>query len=250
MSMTNEDIVNCIQTGSHTKQEKTALMSLLWESVQAFSRMFTYRFCISYSSLCERSGITYDDIYQHSYLTLCAAVEGYRANQNILFLTYYGKAFKHNCLRLCGIGIKRPLNDSISLDTPLSDEHDSNTLIDTISDPEAEDDLNTIPERDYINQLRTDLNICLGYLSENERQLIESRYYEGPMPENLNPHDIKLTLQKAFQKLRGGKSLMLLHKYRTDIISAYAYNSSFSSWRERGESSTEKTAFKLLDIEK
>ncbi len=248
--MSNEDIVNLIQTGNHTKQEKTALMSLLWESIQAFSRMFTYRFCISYASLCERSGITYDDIYQHSYLTLCAAVEAYRANENILFLTYYGKAFKHNCLKLCGIGIKRPLNDSVSLDTPLSDEQDSDTLIDTISDPEAEDDLNAIPERDYINKLRADLNICLGYLSENERQLIESRYYGGSIPEDLNSHDIKLTLQKAFQKLRGGKSSMRLRKYRTDIINAYAYKSSFSAWRERGESSTEKAVFKLFDIEK
>jgi len=52
---------------------------------------------------------------------------------------------------------------------------------------------------------------------------------------------------EQLQRLRYGKCLSRLRKYEEDIIARYAYNSSYRLWKETGYSSTEYTAFKLVE---
>jgi len=199
-----------------------------------------------YFAQCNASGITVDDLIQHAYITLYNAVQGYKQGE-VLFISYYGKAMKHGFLRLV-FGQDKSLSYSVSFDVPLDDEDsNSDTLADVTPDPDAENTIDDVAERDYQRALSADINTALSMIPDDEQNVIRKRFWgnlnltETAAECEITYTQVRSLEGKALNRLRSGNRIVLLRKYRNDVINGYAYHGTYALWKSTGTSSKEYT---------
>lgn len=166
--MTNEELARQIQQGERD------LILQLWEQVRRYAHDRAYKW---FRATNGRGGHTVQDLEQEAFIALLEALEGWRAEAG-QFLTWYGyrlkAAFTAATAQRTQRDRKDPLQDCLSLDAPLTDrEGNPFTLEDTIPDQRAEDDLNTVEERDQKAAIRR----VLDSLQAEQRRVILLRYY-------------------------------------------------------------------------
>lgn len=165
---TNEELARRIQQG-----ERDQLLTL-WAQVRRFARDRAFRW---HRATGGRGGVTLDDLEQEAFIALLEALEGWDEKAG-KFLTWYDLRLKAAFTAATGQRTKRdqldPLQNCISLDAPLTDrEGDPFTLEDTIPDQRAEEDLETVEERDKQAAIRR----VLDSLQADQRQVILLRYF-------------------------------------------------------------------------
>ena len=170
LTMTNEELAQQIQQGERD------LILPLWEQVRRYAHDRAYKW---HRATGGRGGVTLDDLEQEAFIALLEALEGWDEKAG-KFLTWYDlrlkSAFTAATMQRTKRDIKDPLQDCLSLDAPLTDqEGDPFTLEDTIPDQRAEDDLNTVEERDRQAAIRRALNS----LQAEQRRVILLRYFHG-----------------------------------------------------------------------
>ena len=166
--MTNEELARRIQ---HGEQD---LLLQLWEQVRRYAHDRAYKWHMATNG---RGGQTVQDLEQEAFLALLEALEGWSEEAGP-FLPWYSLRLKAAFTAATGQRTKRdqldPLQNCISLDAPLTDrEGDPFTLEDALPDQRAEDDLNTVEERDKQAAIRR----VLDSLQAEQRQVILLRYY-------------------------------------------------------------------------
>lgn len=163
--MSNEELANRIKNG------ETDLTMTLWRNVKRFVAAQAIQFS-------RRPGrYEVDDLIQAGFIAMLRAIDAYVPEKAsfIHFLAFYLRAEFPNA---DGIGRKAdPLTESISLETPLSDEWDSNTLQELIEDPN--DRIGELEREIWLEQLRGTLDAALNELSEEQRNTLTARYYAG-----------------------------------------------------------------------
>ena len=166
--MTNEELARQIQQGERD------LILQLWEQVRRYAHDRAYKW---FRATNGRGGQTVQDLEQEAFLALLEALEGWSEEAGP-FLPWYSLRLKSAFTVATGQRTQRdrldPLQDCLSLDAPLTDrEGNPFTLEDTIPDQRAEDDLNTVEERDQKAAIRRVLDI----LRVEQRRVILLRYY-------------------------------------------------------------------------
>ena len=166
--MTNEELARRIQHGERD------LLLQLWEQVRRYAHDRAYKW---FRATNGRGGQTVQDLEQEAFLALLEALEGWSEEAGP-FLPWYSLRLKAAFTAATGQRTKRdqldPLQNCISLDAPLTDrEGDPFTLEDALPDQRAEDDLNTVEERDKQAAIRR----VLDSLQAEQRQVLLLRYY-------------------------------------------------------------------------
>lgn len=211
MTMTNEELAQQIQQGERD------LILPLWEQVRRYAHDRAYKW---HRATGGRGGVTLDDLEQEGFIALLEALEGWDEKAGP-FLPWYAYRLKAVFTAATGQRTKRdmkdPLQDCLSLGAPLAD-HEGNpfTLEDTIPDPRAEDDLNTVEERDKQAAIRR----VLDSLQAEQRQVILLRYYHDMTREqtaqrlHLTRTRVNTIEQKALRILRHPVNSRVLLQYR------------------------------------
>lgn len=247
--MTNELLAEAAQDGN-----KKALQEL-WRQTENFFLLQARLWFEKNPNLCRRAGVTAEDLQQESFFAFLDSVNYYDKKRVYKFLTYAKFPLRNRFKEACGLRTKAqeqlPLNRCISLSAPTGDSEEDGTLEEIIESPQAAEEAREAEERIYTEQLRTVLEDCLAEIPENLSQIIRCRYYEGLTLEETGKW-LGITLNKTRQKehdglrkLRTGKNYTRLKPWQQDIIDSYAYQSSFTSWKYTGDSSTERAVLKL-----
>ncbi len=239
--MSNEEMAIMIKEG------QKELITALWENVRKFAYMYCNRFYDSNTELCKAADVELEDLKQESFFAFLKAVESYEPEKGYKLLTYMTYHLRNVFKELTGIRKNKceGLNSSYSLHTPINDDIE---LIETIAD--NSEDIAEVERRLYNETLRTDLDNALELLPHTQSCILKEVYYKG-----LTVAETAGKLNITESKARGAKETGLrelrrnktIRQYRDDVISRYAYRGGFRLWKHSGYSSTEWTAFKLLD---
>ena len=209
--MTNEELARQIQQGERD------LLLQLWEQVRRYAHDRAYKW---FRATNGRGGQTVQDLEQEAFLALLEALEGWSEEAGP-FLPWYSLRLKAAFTAATGQRTKRdqldPLQNCISLDAPLTDrEGDPFTLEDALPDQRAEDDLNTVEERDKQAAIRR----VLDSLQADQRQVILLRYFHD-LTRDQTAQWLHLTRtrantieQKALRLLRHPVNSRVLLQYR------------------------------------
>ena len=142
----------------------------------------------------------------------------------------------------------------LSLDQPTGDDDgEALTLADTLV--ADEDVCADVTDADEGRRLREDMTRALDRLPEDERTVLRAMFFEnrsrGQVARLLRSSDEAVTVirTRALRHLREPWARRLLLQYRADILSGYAYRSSFTAWEATGCSSTEMAALKLSELD-
>ena len=170
--MSNEELVAAIQSGEDCMGE-------LWEQVE---KLVLWKANRVMKALDGRTGVEIEDLHHSGYLALVAAVEDYDPGAGDTFSTWFMFHLKTAFAEATGYrtqkGRKEPLNSSISLDTPLTDDADSDDLMAVIADPSGQKGMESTEEAIYQEQLHDAMETALAAIPEKYADVLRLRYYQ------------------------------------------------------------------------
>lgn len=174
--MSNEELVVRIQAGA------VELMGQLWEQVEGLVKWKSKRIMTVLEG-CPGRGVEFEDLYQSGYLAMVAAVDTYDPAAGGAFSTWLMYHLQHAFAEAAGYHTKKsrqePLNNCISFDTPLTDDVDSDDLMDVIADPGGQEEMLSVEENLYQKQLHDSLEAVLASISPQYSEILRQRYYQG-----------------------------------------------------------------------
>lgn len=173
--MSNEELAAAIQAGEDRMGE-------LWDQIKGLVKWKAKRI-MTVLECCPGRGVEFDDLYQSGYLAMVDAVESYDPAAGSAFSTWFGFYLKTAFAEAAGYrtqkGRKEPLNNSISLDTPLTDDADSDDLIDVIADPAGLRWRDSLEESIWRKQLQEAVESAMSTVPEQYREVLRQRYWEN-----------------------------------------------------------------------
>ena len=158
--MSNEELVALIQAGDSDK------LVVLWTQV----RRMVYQQAARWVGL---NGTTMEDLEQAGFIAMLRAVDTYDPTK-AKFSTYLFQRLRAEFSAATGQHTKQarldPLQNAVSLDSPLTDDDDSDTFADLIPDPAAEAAIEGMDVRLGVAEV-------LAELPEEQRRVIRDRYW-------------------------------------------------------------------------
>lgn len=174
--MSNEELVAEIQAGA------TERMGKLWEQVEGLIKWKANRIMTVLEG-CPGRGVEFEDLYQSGYLAMVAAVNTYDPTAGGNFATWLMYHLKSAFAEATGYrtqkGCQEPLNNYLSLDTPLTDDADSDSLMDLIADPSGQNGIISAEDALYREQLHDAMEEALSAIPEQYADALRLRYYDG-----------------------------------------------------------------------
>lgn len=174
--MSNEELVAEIQAGS------VELMEQLWEQVAGLIKWKAKRIMTVLEG-CPGRGVEFEDLCQSGYLAMVAAVDTYDPADGGTFSTWLMYHLKNAFAEATGYrtqkGRQEPLNNYLSLDTPLTDDADSDDLMDVIADPSGQNGIISAEDALYREQLHNVMEQALSAIPEQYADALRLRYYDG-----------------------------------------------------------------------
>ncbi len=170
--MSNEELVAAIQSGEDRMGE-------LWAQVEKLVMWKAHRVM---TALDGRGGVEFDDLYQSGYPALVVAVDSYNPEHGLFstwFMLHLKTAFADATGYRTRKGQNEPLNNSLSLDTPLTDEAGSDDLMAIIADPAGMKGLEAAEEAIYHQQLHDALEAALDAIPDQYSEVLRQRHYDG-----------------------------------------------------------------------
>ena len=201
--MSNEELASRIQAGERE------LLPQLWEQVRRFVCKMAPRRITALDGL---SGVELDDLIQSGFLAVVDAVGYFQPEGEYKFLTYLDNCLKTEFARAGGYRANKidPLCMRCkSLDAPLGDEQDGDTLLDFQEDPA--DQIEDAERRIWLEQLRETMNKAISSLPEEQQAVLKCRYWKDLTREEtsavlgFNGTQAQLYERKALNKLARDK---------------------------------------------
>ena len=205
--MTDSDLKKRLQAGGDTSVSNEELAVLirdgdnarileLWQQCNAFiwkqARREIYR-------LEGRRGVDVYDLAQSGFLAMLDAAKSFDANAGFAFMTWLGFKIKTAFQEAAGCRTKRqmmePIDNSVSLETPLTDDENADVLGDLIIDTAAEKAIDAVAEADMAQRLHGALENALATLPQEQADALRTKYYEE------RPADAR-ACQKGLRALR------------------------------------------------
>ena len=173
--MSNEELVAEIQAGS------MELMGQLWDQVAGLIKWKAKRIMTVLEG-CPGRGVEFEDLCQSGYLAMVAAVDTYDPAAGGTFSTWLMYHLKTAFAEATGYrtqkGRQEPLNNYLSLDTPLTDDADSDDLMDVVADPAGLQWRESLEESMWRKQLQEAVGAALSTVPEQYREILRLRYWE------------------------------------------------------------------------
>lgn len=173
--MSNEELVAEIQAGA------VELMGQLWDQVAGLIKWKAKRIMTVLEG-CPGRGVEFEDLYQSGYLAMVAAVDTYDPAAGGTFSTWLMYHLKTAFAEATGYrtqkGRQEPLNNYLSLDTPLTDDADSDDLMDVVADPAGLQWRECLEESMWRKQLQEAVGAALSTVPEQYREILRLRYWE------------------------------------------------------------------------
>lgn len=202
--MSNEELVAMIQAGAEER------MGELWEQVEQLVKWKANRVmgALEAHGGC---GVVFDDLYQSGYPALVEAVETYDPAAGAFstwFMYYLRKAFAEATGYRTQRERNEPLNNFLSLDTPLTDDANSDTIMEVVADPGSLRGLESVEEAEFRKELHEALETALQTLPDNYREVLRLRYWENLTLEDIgeqrstSKERIRQMENKAIRQLR------------------------------------------------
>lgn len=170
--MSNEELAVLIQNGDRERELE------LWEQVKHFAMKMANKWLAAFHS---RSDVELDDHMSAAYIAMCEAVATYKADSGS-FIGWYSFYLKDGYTALYGLRTRRtandPLNNAISLSTPLDDSGEV-TLGDAVADPNSAECFERVEDALYRQELHNALCETLKTIPAEYRSVIERRYFNG-----------------------------------------------------------------------
>ncbi len=238
--MTNEELVSDIHAGS------VELMGQLWEQVEGLVKWKAKRIMTVLEG-CPGRGVEFEDLYQSGYLAMVTAVNTYDPTAGGAFSTWLMYHLKNAFAEATGYrtrkGRKEPLNNYLSLDTPLSDDADSDALMDVVADPAGLQWRESLEESMWRKQLQEAVGAALSTVPEQYHEILRLRYWENMTLDDIGGlygislERVRQIENKAIRELRKPKFAdKLLPFYDFDFYSG----TSLSAFRYTGMSVQER----------
>lgn len=188
--MSNEELAVLIRDGDNAR------ILELWQQCNAFiwkqARREIYR-------LEGRRGVDVYDLAQSGFLAMLDAAKSFDANAGFAFMTWLGFKIKTAFQEAAGCRTKRqmmePIDNSVSLETPLTDDENADVLGDLIIDTAAEKAIDAVAEADMAQRLHGALENALATLPQEQADALRTKYYEE------RPADAR-ACQKGLRALR------------------------------------------------
>jgi len=163
-----------------------------------------------------------ENLLQVGFIAMLRAVDSYEPTR-ARFSTHLFPFLQTEFSIATGQRLKRtaldPLQQAVSLDVPLTDDEEDDTLGDLIPDPAAQAAMEAIGERGWHEHLHSALETALNTLRPEERQVIVAHYYQGrtlteiAADEGVSRTAVGRREQKAMMRLR--------HPSRSKALRAY-----------------------------
>ena len=173
--MSNEELVAEIQAGS------MELMGQLWDQVAGLIKWKAKRIMTVLEG-CPGRGVEFEDLCQSGYLAMVAAMDTYDPAAGGTFSTWLMYHLKTAFAEATGYrtqkGRQEPLNNYLSLDTPLTDDADSDDLMDVVADPAGLQWRESLEESMWRKQLQEAVGAALSTVPEQYREILRLRYWE------------------------------------------------------------------------
>lgn len=180
--MSNEELVAAIQAGS------VELMGRLWEQVAGLIKWKVKRIMTVLEG-CPGRGVEFEDLCQSGYLAMVAAVDTYDPAAGGTFSTWLMYHLKTAFAEATGYrtqkGRQEPLNNYLSLDTPLTDDADSDDLMDVVADPAGLQWRESLEDAIWYKELQETVGSALSTVPEQYREILRLRYWEDMTLEDI-----------------------------------------------------------------
>lgn len=166
--MSNEELVAAIQAG------ETERISELWEQVERLVKWKANRIMTALTLKNNPCGVELDDLMQSGYVAMVAAVNTYNPESG-KFSTWLMYHLQKEFADITGYRTKQGRNDPLNLpygvvaelDKPMTDDANSDPLVEIIPDSYAEAQLKAIEERLYREQLHEALERAMAEIPAN-----------------------------------------------------------------------------------
>ena len=162
-----------------------------------------------------------DDLEQEAFIALLDALERWREADGPL-LSVYALRLKAAFTEATGQRTQRdrldPLDRALSLDAPLSDDPDADTLEAVVEDPAAAAIEEAEAHSDH-QQLHGILGHALGALPAEQREVVRRRYYRGQTVAEIAT--ATGTPEKEVRKLEAAAMRVLRHPRVSQVLRAY-----------------------------
>lgn len=247
--MTNEELAVQI------KQGHKEYITVLYGQIKSFLATKAFRYFNKYHELCDRCGVTVEDLTQEGYLAMTEAVQYYKPDGGNKLLTYFNYPFENRFRALTGRRTNRrePLNYADSLDAPLSFSDDTDYILeDTIEDENSESEFETVDENLYQSSLHDTLERGINQLCPSQQTVIRCRYYQKKTLEQTastvgcKRDAIRQCEAKALRTLRTAKISRSLRSFLDDeLYSGSLRGTGLSAFKNTGMSSVERTVERL-----
>ena len=238
--MSNEELVAEIQAGA------VELMGQLWDQVAGLIKWKAKRIMTVLEG-CPGRGVEFEDLYQSGYLAMVAAVDTYDPAAGGAFSTWLMYHLKNAFAEATGYRTqksrKEPLNNYLSLDTPLTDDADSDDLMDVIADPSGQNEMLSVEETLYQKQLHDSLESVLASISPQYSEVLRLKHYQG-----LTYTEVGENLGVSYERVRQieNRAIRELHKpkFADKLLPFYDFDfyggTSLSTFRYSGMSVQER----------
>lgn len=226
----------------------------LWEINRGLLHSMFWRWYPSHIEQADAHGLTADDFEQEGYFAVQYAAQTYDPGKGFAFSTWLQQAMKRQ-IHLVLIGEHRrqirgkggntrvisanPLNQSVSLDTPLdSDDPGGATLCDVQEDRAAACEIEAAEEAVFTEQLHVAIEEALQKLTEREADVIRRRYYGNQGQRQIaqvygvSSSRVQQIESTAITKLRRNRRLL---QWCNEVILSSAWRGTgFSAWQYGG----------------
>lgn len=203
--MSNEELVAAIQAGEDRMEE-------LWEQVCGLVKWKANHIMTVLTLRGSSCGVEFDDLFNSGYLALVKAVETYNAEVSGAFSTWLMFYLRSAFAVTAGYQTKKsqnePLNNALSLDTPLSDDSDSSTMMEIVEDPNSQKPMQDMEESVFQKQLHEAMEAALTALPKQNAEVLRLRHYQGltyatiGQIQETTPERIRQMETKAIRELR------------------------------------------------
>lgn len=214
--MSNEELVAEIQAGA------VELMDQLWEQVAGLIKWKAKRIMTVLEG-CPGRGVEFEDLCQSGYLAMVAAVDTYDPAAGGAFSTWLMYHLKTAFAEATGYrtqkGRQEPLNNYLSLDTPLTDDADSDALMDVVADPAGLQWQVALEESVWQTELQDAVRAALSTVPEQYREVLRLRYWEDMTLEDvgdlrgISKERVRQMENKGIRILRQPKTASQLYSF-------------------------------------
>ena len=231
--MSSEELVVKIQAGA------VELMGQLWEQVERLVKWKAKRIMTVLEG-CPGRGVEFEDLYQSGYLAMVAAVNTYDPAAGGAFSTWLMYHLKTAFAEATGYrtqkGRQEPLNNYLSLDTPLTDDADSDDLMDVVADPAGLQWRESLEDAIWYKELQEVVEAALATVPEKYRDILRLRYWEEMTLEDIgdlrgiSKERVRQMENKALRHLQQPKTASQLYTffdfdfYRGTGLSAFRHS--------------------------